>query len=277
MTDRKSAAKNQEATLYEGIGSQQPLPFWPEHLRGVPTAALYSALFAPVRRGARSAVQRERIAAVGEYQITYTGFRLDQGDLDVFEQCVHLSRGEKIGKPVKIRTRELLKAVGRSNGKPNREWLLRSLSRLQACAVEVKKGTFSYSGSLIAELGRNDADLTHYIILNPRLVALFDQGYSQISWAQRMALARRPIAQWLHGFISNQTHPLSFRMEDLMRYAATGYTRERDFRAALEDAAKDIRGAGLALVILWSSDNQVATFTRSEWKNSATAVPQGGV
>lgn len=272
-TQRRGSTRAQEMTKSDGPAPQ--LPLWPDHLRGVPTAALYSALFAPIRRGARSAVQREKIAAVGGYQIIYTGFRLDQGDLDIFEQCVHLFRGVAIGRPVKIRTRELLKAVGRTAGKSGRDWLLRSLSRLQACAVEVKKGSLSYSGSLIQELGRDDKDGMHYIVLNPRLVALFDQGYSQISWKQRMSLARRPLAQWLHGFVSNQQRPLSFRVADLMSYAESGYKRERDFRAALEDAAGDIRNAGLPLVLLWSPDNKVATFTRPEWKG-ATAVPPAG-
>lgn len=273
MIAKTPSAKRQQLAPIDGAGSQ--LPFWPDHLRGVPTAALYSALFAPIRRGTRTAVQREKIAAVGGYQITYTGFRLDQADLDIFEQCIHLSRSVPIGQAVMIRTRELLKAVGRSSGKTNREWLLRSLSRLQACAVEVKKEHLAYSGSLIQGLGRNDLDATHYIVLNPQLVALFDQGYSQISWKQRMSLARRPLAQWLHGFISNQQRPLSFHVADLMRYAASGYKRERDFRAALDEAATDIRNAGLALVILWSVDNKTATFTRTEWKGSAIALPTG--
>jgi hypothetical protein len=258
--------------------TQLALPFWPEHIRGVPTAALYSALFAPIRKGARAAVQREKIAAIGDYRIVYTGFRLDQADLDVFEHVLHMFRrgaGDALGNAVEFSTREMLKSIGRDAGKSQREWLLRSLSRLQACAVEIQKGPLAYSGSLIQEIARNDHDGTQTIMLNPRLTALFDQGYSQISWKQRQALGKRPLAQWLHGFIASQQRPLSFKLEDLARYSESGYARERDFRAALDEAAADIRAVGVDLVILWSKDFKTATFTRTSWKG-ATAMPLPG-
>lgn len=255
---------------------QQSLPFWPEHLRGVPTAALYSALFAPIRKGARAAVQRERIASVGGFKIVYTGFRLDQADLDVFEHVLHLFRGNGVGNAIRVGIREMLKGIERAQGKANREWLLKSLSRLQACAVEIQKDHLAYSGSLIQEFARDENEGTYTLTLNPRLAALFDQGYSQIVWQQRQALARRPLAQWLHGFISNQQRPLSFKLSDLANYADSGYARDRDFRAALEEAAEDIRTAGVDLVIIWTNDNQTATFTRKSWKG-ATAVPPEGV
>lgn len=254
---------------------QQSLPFWPEHLRGVPTAALYSALFAPIRKGARAAVQREKIAAVGAFKIVYTGFRLDQADLDVFEHVLHLFRGKGVGGAIRISIREMLKGVGRDQGKSQREWLLKSLSRLQACAVEIQKEHMAYSGSLVQEFVRDEKEGIYTLTLNPRLAALFDQGYSPIVWQQRQALARRPLAQWLHGFISGQRHALSFKLADLADYAESGYSRERDFRAALEEAAEDIRKAGVDLVLLWSPDGQTATFTRKSWK-SATAMPPPG-
>lgn len=253
---------------------QQSLPFWPEHLRGVPTAALYSALFAPIRKGAREAVQREKIAAVGAFKIVYTGFRLDQADLDVFEHVLHLFRGKGVGGAIRISIREMLKGVGRAQGKSQREWLLKSLSRLQACAVEIQKEHLAYSGSLVQEFVRDEKEGIYTLTLNPRLAALFDQGYSPIVWQQRQALTR-PLAQWLHGFTSGQRHPLSFRLEALASYADSGYARDRDFRAALEEAAEDIRNVGVDLLILWSADGKTATFTRKAWKG-ATAMPPGG-
>lgn len=272
MSQRQSTAIKAATAM----PSQMALPFWPDHLRGVPTAALYSALFAPIRRGTRKAVEREPIAAVGGYKIIYTGFRLDQSDLDVFEQCIHLSRQRPLGQPVLIRTRDLLQQVGRSTGKSDREWLLRSLSRLKACEVEIQKGHTAYSGSLIHEQGRDDAAGMHYICLHPRLTKLFDQGYSQVVWNQRMKLAGKPLAQWLHGFVAASLRPLSFHVTDLMRYAQSSYARTRDFRAALDDAAAEIREAGVPLVIFWSADHKTATFSRSDLKGSATAIPQEG-
>jgi hypothetical protein len=260
------------------IPLQGDLPFTPDHLRSLPSAVLYSALFAPIRRGARAAVTRENIASAGNYQITYTGFRLDQSDLDIYAQILHMCRGTTPGEHVRIRTRELLALVRRNTGKSDREWLLRSLSRLEASSVEIKKGgVLSWSGSFIAEQGRDDTTGTHYIMLNPKLAKLFEGGYSPVVWDQRMKLLGRQLAQWLHGFVAGQRHALSFHVADLMRYAQSSYKRPRDFRAALDEAAAAIREAGGECVILWSPDNKTATFTRSSWKSGATAIPhQGG-
>lgn len=249
------------------------LPVWNESIRGVPRAALYSALFAPVRRGTRRAVEREEIAAPAGYKIIYTGFRLDQGDLDVFEQCIHLFRGKSLGDCTPIRPRELLKQIGRVDGAPNREWLVRSLSRLQACAVEVVKGDLSYSGNLVQEFARDEGAGVMYVSLNPRLVQLFNQGYTHVFWQQRMLLARKPLAQWLHGFIAGQEKPLTWAVTDLVRYAGSGYERTRDFRAAIDEAGEIIRGTGHDLVILWSKDRVNVTFTKAAWKSGGAARP----
>lgn len=249
---------------------QMSLPLWPEHMRGVPKAALYSALFAPIRKGARRAVEREKIAAPAGYHITFTGWRLDQGDLDVFEQCIHQIRGQSVGAMLPIRPRELLKQIGRSNGSKNRDWLVRSLSRLQACAVEVTKEHLSYSGNLVQEFARNEETGVYQVRLNPRLVELFAQGYTTVFWQQRMQLGRKPLAQWLHGFVCGQIKPLSWDVAKLMEYAGSSYERMRDFRAAIDEAAALICEVGFDLVVLWSTDRTNVTFTRAKWKGGGT-------
>ena len=58
------------------------LPLWPEEVRACPSSVLRSALFGIVRRGRRKALEGEILATWEGVTIRYTGWRLDQGDLD---------------------------------------------------------------------------------------------------------------------------------------------------------------------------------------------------
>ncbi len=244
----------------EGRG-QLTLPFWPDQVRGVPAAALYSALFAPIRKGGRQAVQREEIAAVGEHRIVMTGFRFDQGDLDVLQQLMHIARERPLGAVVEFKARELLKAIGRDTGNSQRQWLLRALARMKACDVEIVKGDLAFSGSFIANHGRDESTGTHYVILDAGLRKLFEQGYSQVGWEQRMKLSGKPLAQWLHGFVAGQTRPLTWKTKDLQRYAHSTHKRARDFRAALEEAAGEVREIGGKVFLSWGARAETVTIS----------------
>ena len=242
------------------------LPFWPEPLRGIPWAALRSALFAPVRPGVRAALQREQIAAVGDFRIIYTGIRLDQSDLDVYEEVLHIANPKPLGQVIRFKTRELLRSLGRTEGSQNREWLYKSLSRLSACEIEISNGKSAYGGSLIQDQGRDEIAGIHYIVLNPRLNALFQQGYALNKREARKSLGRHQLAKWLHGFVLNQQHPLTFTIARLMELADSHYERERDFRKAMDAAATAINEIGVDLVMRWDVRNGNITLLRSRWK-----------
>lgn len=54
--------------------------------------------------------------------IRYTGQQLDQCDLDVWEQCLHLSR-QQLGLKVRFAGHAFLRALGRATDKSQHEWL----------------------------------------------------------------------------------------------------------------------------------------------------------
>lgn len=235
---------------------QLQLPQWPDHLRGVPWVALRTALFAPVRRGARRALQREKLEAIADWKITYTGFQLDQADLDVYEHVLHLARRLPLGNVVEFKTREMLAELGRSVGKSDREWLLKSLDRLQACAIEFRLGDVAYTGSLIQEQGRMEEAKTggqHYVRLNPKISNLYDHGFSTISWENRKLLGSNQLAKWLHNFVVTLRQPLTFKIEKLMALSNSHYSRPRDFRNALEEAAALLAPLGVNLIVQWDT------------------------
>jgi hypothetical protein len=243
----------------------EQLPLWPDQLRGVPWAALRSALFAPVRPGARAALRREKIAAVGDFKIIYTGIRLDQADLDVYERVLHLARKTPLGEAVKFRTRDMLADLGRPAGKSGRDWLLKSLSQLAAGEIEVSNGKFAYAGSLIQEQGRDEEAGLHYIVLNPRLTALYGQGWSAVRQEHRLALGKQQLAKWLHGFIQGQRHPLTWNIREFEALANAHYKRSRDFRNAVGEAVESLNELGLDVVVRWDLKREKVTVTRGSW------------
>ena len=245
---------------------QGVLPFWTENVRAVPKAAVYSALFAPLMKGSRTHVKRQVLAVVGKYRLIYSGERLDQSDLDVFLWLLHRNRRARAEKPITFSANALIRDLGLTKGNGNREWLIQSLTRLLACGVEVKYEANAYAGSLISSMIRNDETGEYTVVLNARLAELMDPsefgGYAQVQFEQRRKLKGRGLARWLHAFAAGASHkPLTYRLDALHELAGSGYSRLRDFRAKLDAAAEEVRGAGCPLELSWSQEGDTVTLT----------------
>jgi hypothetical protein len=213
------------------------LPLWPEPVRGVPNSILRSALFGAIRRGKRAFMQRHEIASYEGVTILQTGPRLDQADLDVWEQCLHLARTGGLGLEIRFTGHGFLKAIGRGTGKSQHEWLKGALSRLMASVVEVQDGKRAYSGQLIHHWYRDDDTGRHVIVINPKIAALYgSDGWTQTEWGQRLALKRQPLAQWLHGFYSTHAQPFPMKVQTIHRLCGSEAARMDHFRSELRDA-----------------------------------------
>lgn len=204
--------------------SDPQLPLWPDPVRGVPNGVLRSALFGAIKRGKRRYMEREPIASVEGIAIRYTGPRLDQSDLDVWEGALHLARLARLGNRIEFTEKGFLRLIGRgghggeSIGRSDREWLRKVLARLSATTVEIKQGPYAYGGSLIDEYFRDEHSGRYIVILNPRMKVIFNRdSWTQIDWSIRHALRGHPLAQWLHGFYSTHAAPLPYKIETLHR------------------------------------------------------------
>ena len=89
--------KMQQRAAQEKRGPAQvlQLPLWPEATRGAPNAVLRGALFAAVHKDRRY-MDRELLAAQDGITVRFTGKQLDQADLDVWEQALHLARTQAL-------------------------------------------------------------------------------------------------------------------------------------------------------------------------------------
>ncbi len=219
------------------------LPLWPDPVRAVPNGFLRSALFGAIGKGRRRFIKDEQIAALESIQIRYTGERLDQGDLDVYESVLHALRLQVMGKQCRVTSYALLKLMGKTDTGKNRTTLHTRIIRLRANAVEIKQGRYVYIGGLIDEAYKDEETQEWVIVLNPKLRALFEPNqFTQIEWAVRQELDGQPLAQWLHGFYASHAQPYPVRMETLLKLAgsedASPTSARQTLRKALEAVVK---------------------------------------
>lgn len=241
--------KRTDAPAPGGSAKVIRLPVWPEAVRGVPNGVLRSALFGAIRKGPRRYMERQEIHAQEGITIRYTGARLDQGDLDVWETVLHLVRLQAMGEQCRFTAYSMLKMLGKADTGGNRGVLDRRMARLKATAVDVKVGRYSYMGSLIDEVFKDDETREYVIQLNPKLRALFaGSQFTQIEWAVRHALDGQPLAQWLHGFYASHAEPYPVKVETLHKLcgseAALLSDFKKDVRRALDAIAKASKANG---------------------------------
>lgn len=221
------------------------LPLWPEALRGVPNSVLRSALFGAIKRGRRSFHQREALACVEGVEILFTGPRLDQADLDVWEQALHLARAQDgLGNRINFTAGSFLKAIRRSAGGKDMEWLKNSFARLASSVVEIKDGKRAYFGPMIHHGVRDDVTDHYCIEINPAIISLYGaDGWSQVEFEQRMALKGQPIAQWLHGFYTTHAKPFPYKVENIRKLSGSNTKLLKHYRPEMRHALQKLSEA----------------------------------
>lgn len=237
-------ARSRIKTLQESEAPQKgvQLPLWPSEVRAVPNGFLRSALFGVIAKGKRRYIDGEQLTALDGIEIRYTGQRLDQGDLDVWESVLHAVRLQELGSQCRLTSYALLKLMGKTDTGKNRATLNRRITRLVASALTVKQGPYSYIGSLIAGAAKDEETQEWVIELDPRLRPLFaaDQ-FTQIQWAVRNELDGQQLAQWLHGFYATHAKPFPLKAETLLNLSggenADPYSGKQKLRKALDAVA----------------------------------------
>jgi hypothetical protein len=251
------------------------IPFrqpWAEALRAAPLALLRSALFGVVRRGRRQYLNEVEIAVWPGISIYYKGEQLDQADQDVWMQAVHLFRHLGLGERLCLSAYSFLKAIGRSTGKHNIDWLKRSFTRMVACALVIKVGRCTYVGNLVQEFWLDERTGKYVLSINPRLADLFREGYSLIEWEQRQALGSKNLAKWLLGYVA--THqattlkPHFIGLDKLQRLCGSDM-KGRDFKYWTRHYMAELQALGaVASWCLDGVDGDVLKFIRPPEKAS---------
>ena len=224
------------------------LPMWPEPARGIPNSALRGALFAAIQGKNRRYMKRELLTVQKGMEIRFTGMQLDQSDLDVWEQALHLARMHPLSTRCDFTAHGFLKSLGRSTGRPMHEWLKDAFARLGSCFVEITHNGKTYFGSLI-EGGVRDEHTGLYVLnLNPGLVKLYGAGmWTAMDWQQRQQLRRKPLALWLHGFYASHADPHPIKIETLRQLSGSRNKDKWGFKRDLIKALEGLKAIGAIL------------------------------
>jgi hypothetical protein len=220
------------------------LPLWPEPVRGAPNSFLRSALFAAIQGKTRTRLKKQLLASIEGVAVRYTGEQLDQSDLNVWEQAVHLARRHPLGNVCHFTAYALLKALGHGTGNAQYKWLSDVITRLVACEVELRTKDKAYGGNLIASWKRDEITRSYKLILNPDLVKLYGwNDWTALDWEQRQRLRGKPLALWLHGFYSSHAKPFPMKIETLRQLSGSATKNPRHFKANLKAALDQLQAA----------------------------------
>jgi hypothetical protein len=230
----RKRGKKAEATAKT---QQLALPFWPEEVRSVPNAVLRGALFTVSKE---RAVLKDLtpIAAVDGIEIRAKNDRLNQVDLDLWEMLLHLQRIHPLGNRVEFTAHAMLKALGRTTGGKDHQWLDNALARLIGSVVEIKwtRERKAFAGALVSSFFRDDDTGRYVVKFNQEMATLYGQGHTYIDWEQRQALGQNNLAKWLHGFYTTHAAPFGYKVETLQKLCGSTVERLGDFRKLLRTA-----------------------------------------
>lgn len=202
--------KAEEAKMLAAVDNepkQLVLPAVAEPERVAPTLWLRSAIFGVVERGSRSTVFEKPLPTPWvKGEMLFSGPELDQADLDVMLQVVHMASSQGvIEKRLVFSDKGVLQALGRSYSSGNREWLRATFSRLTSSKVTIREDgelrgrEYQFLREQAWDNGRRA------IIVTESAAQLFaDQSYTVLQWKARLSLSTS-LAKWLHGFLMSQT------------------------------------------------------------------------
>ena len=216
------------------------LPAWPETKRATPSAFLRSALFSAIQSKDRAFLKGATMTSQEGITVKFTGEQLNQEDLTLWENLVHLAKEQPLGNVCEFTAYDILKTMGLGDGGIDRERLHEGIIRLGACMVEILiNNQNTYFSNLIAQGVKNEETGRYKIQLSKSIIRL----YAQTTWVdfeQRAGLRRKPLAQFLHGYYSSHKIPFPVKIETIYKLSGSKNKRMANFKIQVEVALKEL-------------------------------------
>ncbi len=222
----------------------EPLPFWPEPTRGVPSFMFRSAIFAAIQSRDRKFFKKlTKISSLQDFDIWMKGEQLNQEDLDVFAELMHMiSRENEITDGCRFNGHELLKRLGRSTGGDEHDWLQACIIRLCSAFIQLNFTNKTEVFGVLLNGGFRDMKNYQYIIhCNPKMRDLYDFGWTKECWAERQALKKAPLALWLSGWFASHAEVLPMTVERYKELSGSNNGEIRDFKRHLMRALEKLK------------------------------------
>lgn len=246
--EREQRKKATEEAELLGRTMQQLLPDIFEDKRAIPNCFLRGALFGMVRKGRRALVGDMPIFTMSQYDLTFTGYKLDQNDLEVWDTLIYLAKERKVDNKLRITLYDLcqqLKIIGTNT---SYEAILKRVQRLQLGQVKIKLNDKEFGGSLLNNYFVDKAGDGKLVIeYNKRLTPLFTDGdYTLISADIRHLLGDNQLARWLCNFYESHREPIPFAIDFIQKLCRSENTL-KDFKYKLKMALQEVKKAHLSV------------------------------
>lgn len=276
LTKEQKAKAAAEAKLL-GTAMQQLLPDIFEDKRAIPNSFLRSALFGMVRKGRRALVADTPIFSMTQYELLFTGYELDQNDLELWDTLIYLAKDKQIDNELHISLYELCRQLKIADNNVNREAVIKRVERLKVGTVKIKTKTQVFFGSLINngfidKLG--DGKLV--IEYNKKLMPLFTDGdYTLISADIRHLLGDNQLARWLYNFYESHNKPMPFSI-DFIKKLCKSDSELKGFKQKLKIALENVKKAKKAVDLKskWNYEITKNNFLIIHPKGKKLAQPQ---
>jgi len=237
---------------------------WPNRQMGVPNEITRSALFAAIQAKGRGYLDNQILSSQSGFKIIYTGPKLDQDHLDIFEGIMQFARGLHEGNKIRFTAHKLLKLIGRHTGGNQHKWLFRRLQQLTATSVAIMKDDKRvFWGSLLPS-GATRIDTGEYAVeISRDLIKMFGRGFTRVEWNQRHRLICKPLAQWLQLYYMSHAKPLPVSVAFIRETSGSSTQSLRKFRQNLKAALDEVKNVGV--ISSWRIDpaNDLVHVTRN--------------
>jgi len=227
-------------------------PLWPEAAPGMPNPVIRSALFPAIKSKDRRLLDREKIAALDGVEIIYSGRQWNQQDFDVALKVFNLARNHPLGTVCDSSARGLLKALQLGVSQRQHHQLHETLVRLSN-TFEIKTPKLRFFGSIIVDGIRDEITKRYTLTVNPKVAALFAQGWTQIDSDTRRKLRGKDLALWLQTQYASHRDPYPYSVQKLRELSGSQTKDLKRFRQALRRALAELQATGA--ITSWEIDS----------------------
>lgn len=248
LITKEQRQKAEDDAKLLGTAMQQLLPEIFEDKRAIPNCFLRGALFGMVRKGRRALVGDMRIFTMSQYDLTFTGYELDQNDLEVWDTLMYLAKSRGVDSELRITLYDLCQQMRLSPTKKTYDRLVARVERLQLGQVKISTKNQKFFGSLINN-GFVDINGDGRLVIeyNKKLMPLFVDGdYTLINADIRHLLGDNQLARWLYNFYESHNQPIPFDIK-FIRQLCRSDSELKGFKQKLKLALEIVKKANLSV------------------------------
>lgn len=257
LVTKEQRQKAEEEAKLLGTAMQQLLPEIFEDKRAIPNCFLRGALFGMVRKGKRKLVGELPIFTMSQYEVSFSGYELDQNDLELWDTLMYLARERKVDNELRITLYDLCQQMKLSYNQERSRKLIERAKRLQFGQVVIKANTKLFAGSLINNVYIDtDGDGKLIVEYNKKLIPLFTEDYTFINADIRHLLGDNQLARWLYNFYESHEKAIPYSLGFLQKLCRSE-TESKDFKRKLKISLEEVKKAHLAVNIKSKWDYEI--------------------